>query len=80
MNGYDKMYLQSNLFADLIAQQRIKGEARVERDFYCPAADFTQSNTHRHFHQIIIINFIVIMTIIISPTLVLSRRLNSTKY
>ena len=53
MNGYDKMYLQSNLFADLIAQQRIKGEARVERDFYCPAADFTQSNTHRHFHQII---------------------------
>ena len=53
MNGYDKMYLQSNLFADLIAQQRIKGEARVERDFYCPAADFTQPNTHRHFHQII---------------------------
>ena len=47
------MYLQSNLFADLIIQQRIKGEARVERDFYCPAADFTQPNTHRHFHQII---------------------------
>ena len=55
MNGYDKMHLQSNLFADLIVQQRIKGEARVERDFYCPAADFTQSNNrHHHFQQIII--------------------------
>ena len=55
MNGSHNVYLQSNLFADLIVQQRIKDEAGVERDFYCP--ELTQPNIFYHYfhhHQIII--------------------------